>query len=139
MGIVSPLKQAGLLKADVRRLSAELGLPTWNKPAFACLASRIPYGRPITAGALDRIEKAEDYLLSLGFSQIRVRDHDRLARLEVEPDERNRFFDLGFMNQVNQRLTELGFVHVALDLGGYRSGSLNTAVDEKEKEKYRQQ
>lgn len=138
LGVISPLKEAELTKADVRRLSAELGLPTWNKPAFACLASRIPYGQTIRLETLQRVEKAEDYLLGLGFSQVRVRAHDTLARLEVEPEERSRFFDQELLDQINLRLRELGFAHVALDLAGYRSGSLNIDVAKEEIRKYSQ-
>lgn len=138
LGVISPLKEAALDKAGVRRLSAELGLASWNKPAFACLASRIPYGQTIQLETLQKIEKSEDYLLSLGFSQVRVRAHDNLARLELEPDERSRFFNQELMDQVNQQLRKIGFTHVALDLAGYQRGSLNTDISEEEIKKYSQ-
>lgn len=139
LGIISPLKLAGLNKEEVRRLSAELNLNTWDKAAFACLASRIPYGRYIEAASLERIEKAEDFLLSLGFRQVRVRAHDQLASVEVEPEERSRFFNLDFMNRVNQALKSLGFIHVTLDLGGYNSGNLNSALGENKTKEYLQE
>lgn len=138
LGVVSPLKLAGLNKEETRRLSADLGLSSWNKAAFACLASRVPYGRPLEAASLERIEKSEDYLLSLGFHQVRVRVHGDLASLEVDPEERSRFFSLDFMGRVNQTLKSLGFVHVALDLGGYNSGNLNSALAENKIKEYLQ-
>jgi len=138
LGIISPLKAAGLSKAEIRLLSADLGLPTWNKPAFACLASRFPYGRPITGPALRQVESAEDYLLGLGFREIRVRHHGDLARIEVGADERPRFFDLNILDRIQAELQALGFSFVALDLGGYRSGSLNRDISEAIVDKYRQ-
>lgn len=135
LGVVSPLKSAGLSKAEVRAFSAEMGLPTWNKPAFACLASRIPYGQPLTAETLARVEKAEDFLLAQGFREVRVRCHGRLARLEVGAEEIPRFFDLQLMSLVHRELLSLGFSFVALDLAGYRVGSLNCELDEKNKVK----
>lgn len=138
LGVISPLKDAGLTKAEIRALSQEMNLPTWDKPAFACLASRFPYGRPITRAALARVEEAEDFLLSLGFKNIRVRSHDDLARLEVEAEDRPRFFDLAVMDLVDAKLRSLGFAFAALDLGGYRAGGLNSAVDQATRDKYRQ-
>lgn len=130
LGVISPLKTAGLSKAEVRAFSAELGLPTWNKPAFACLASRFPYGQLLTLESLTRVEKAEDFLLGLGFREVRARCHGRMARLEVGVEERPRFFDLQLMNLVHRELLSLGFSFVALDLAGYRTGSLNSELDE---------
>jgi ATP-utilizing enzymes of the PP-loop superfamily len=138
LGIISPLREAGLSKAEVRRLSAQMGLSTWDKPAYACLASRIPYGQALTRADLERVEKAEDLLLSLGFREVRVRCHERLARLEVGPEERPRFFDARLMDQVQRELTALGFSFVTLDLAGYRSGSLNIDVKEDDRLKYAQ-
>lgn len=137
LGVVSPLQEAGLTKGEVRRLSAELGLPTWDKPAYACLASRFPYGRTITREELTQVERAEDFLRSLGFRQVRVRHHGQVARLEVEPEERRRFFDETLMDRVDRELRALGFAFAALDLAGYRTGGLNEAVPEAEREKYR--
>lgn len=138
LGIISPLKEAGLTKAEIRFLSEHLGLPTWNKPAFACLASRFPYGQTITSEDLLKVDQAESYLLKLGFRQVRVRCHGQVARLEVEAGERNRFFSEGLMDEVNARLKALGFSFVALDLGGYRSGGFNGALDSSILDKYRQ-
>lgn len=115
-----------------------MGLPTWNKPAYACLASRIPYGQPLTRDSLERVEKAEDLLLALGFREVRVRCHERLARLEVGPEERPRFFDAQLMDRVHRELMDLGFSLVTLDLAGYRSGSLNAEVEEGHRLKYAQ-
>lgn len=139
LGVLSPLREAGLGKTEIRRLSAEMGLGTWNKPAYACLASRIPYGQPLTKETLERVEKAEDLLLSLGFRELRVRCHDRLARLEVGPEERPRFFDAQLMDRVHRELSALGFSFVTLDLAGYRSGSLNLDIGESDLIKYAQE
>lgn len=127
--IISPLRDAGLTKKDIRELSLEMGLPTWNKPAYACLASRIPYGEEITKEKLTLIEKAEYYLSDLGFRQFRVRLHGNVARIEVLPGERNKFFDEKFMDNVHDKLIEYGFAYVALDLKGYRTGSMNESLN----------
>lgn len=139
LGVLSPLREAGLGKAEIRRLSAEMGLGTWNKSAYACLASRVPYGQPLTRETLERVEKAEDFLLGLGFRELRVRCHERLARLEVGPEERSRFFDSQLMDRVHRELSALGFNFVTLDLAGYRSGSLNLDVEESDLIKYAQE
>ena len=131
LGVRSPLKKAGMTKADIRNLSAYLDLPTWNKPAYACLASRIPYGEPLTPKNLRQVEEAEDYLHDLGFKQARVRHHGPVARLEVESHERCRFLNEKLMEQVNHRLKLLGFDFVALDLAGYQVGSLNPGSGQK--------
>lgn len=120
--VISPLKMAGLTKDDIRKLSFDLGLPTWNKPAYACLASRIPSGDPLTPLKLSQVEEAENYLHDLGFEQVRVRHHGSVARLEVSGSERCRFFDEKFMDQVYHQLKSLGFDFVALDLAGYHQG-----------------
>ena len=126
--IRSPLKEAGLTKAEIRTLSKSMGLPTWNKPALACLASRIPYGDRITPEKLRRIDKAETFLRERGIVQVRVRDHGSVARIEVSPDEKSKFSDERFAEQVSAKLKELGFTYIALDLEGYRTGSLNSNV-----------
>ncbi|MDD5887402.1 MAG: ATP-dependent sacrificial sulfur transferase LarE [Oscillospiraceae bacterium] len=126
LGVRSPLKEAGLTKADIRALSQELGLPTWDKPSFACLASRIPYGERITAEKLHRVEQAEQFLMDLGFRQVRVRCHGNLARIEVLPEEMMRL--TGAAEKVNSKLKELGFTYVAMDLAGYRTGSMNAVL-----------
>lgn len=124
----SPLQEAGLTKADIRALSQRLNLPTWNKPALACLASRIPYGTPVTLEALDHVGRAELFLRSRGVRIVRVRHHSDVARIEVAPEEREKFFDAAFMDEVAAHLKSLGFKYVALDLQGYRSGSLNEGL-----------
>jgi uncharacterized protein len=125
LGVRSPLQEAGLTKREIRALSRELGLPTWDKPSSACLASRFPYGQRITAEELVKVEAAESFLRRLGFRQVRVRHHGEIARLEVAPEELNRLLDPALREQVVQRLTELGYSYVAADLRGYRSGSMN--------------
>ncbi|MDR0440769.1 MAG: ATP-dependent sacrificial sulfur transferase LarE [Candidatus Accumulibacter sp.] len=127
LGILSPLREAGLAKAEIRALSRRFGLPTWDKPAFACLASRIPYGERIDRDKLGRVERAETYLRELGFRQFRVRSHGNIARIEVAPEERRRFFDEALMDQVSRTLKSHGFLFVALELEGYAMGSLNRA------------
>jgi uncharacterized protein len=128
LGIFSPLREAGLTKAEIRELSRRFGLPTWDKPAFACLASRIPYGERIDRDKLARVEKAEDYLRALGFRQFRVRSHGDIARIEAAPGERRRFFDETLLDQISGALKSYGFLFVALELEGYAMGSLNRAL-----------
>ncbi|MDR2246543.1 MAG: ATP-dependent sacrificial sulfur transferase LarE [Treponema sp.] len=125
LGVCSPLREAGLTKAEVRELSRRFALPTWDKQAFACLASRIPYGERIDRDKLARVEKAEDYLRDRGFRQFRVRSHGDIARIEAAPEERRRFFDGALADQVSRGLKSLGFLFVALELEGYVMGSLN--------------
>lgn len=132
LGVVSPLKEVGMTKEDIRILSKDMKLPTWNKPSFACLASRIPYDEPITVEKLNMIEQAENYLASLGFSQYRVRHHGEIARIEVAPEERSKFFSEEIMDDVSKKFKELGFIYVALELSGYRMGSLNETLKGKE-------
>lgn len=124
-GVRAPLIDAGLTKAEIRALSRELGLPTWDKPAFACLSSRFQYGDPITAAKLRQVDAAEAVLRSLGFRQFRVRHHDRLARLEVALDELPRLWEGGCHEAILTRLRALGYVYVTVDLGGLQSGSAN--------------
>ena len=130
LGIRSPLHEAGLSKAEIRALSREMGLPTFDKPSFACLASRFPYGERITAGALERVESAEQWLLDagLGLTQLRVRSHGDLARIEVPPG------DIPCLAaraaEIAAAFQELGFSYVALDLRGYRTGSMNETLPE---------
>jgi uncharacterized protein len=129
LGITSPLKDAGLGKDAIRKLSKQMGLPTWDKPAFACLASRFPYGEKITQKKLAMVDRAEQYLLSLGFKQVRVRHHGDTARIEVAETERIKFFDLELMDNVYKQFQEIGFAYTALDLKGYRTGSMNEVID----------
>ncbi|MDR2394011.1 MAG: ATP-dependent sacrificial sulfur transferase LarE [Treponema sp.] len=123
--IQSPLREAGLTKADIRELSRRFDLPTWDKPAFACLASRIPYGERIDKEKLARIEKAEDTLRAWGFRQFRVRCHEQLARIEVAPEERRRFFDEATLDGISQAIKSSGFLYVAFELEGYAMGNMN--------------
>lgn len=125
-GVRSPLVEAGLTKEDIRALSRERGLPTWDKPAMACLSSRIPYGTPVTVEALGRIGDAEAYLRSLGLRQLRVRHHEDVARIET--DEAGLELLIARRAEVVERLKALGYLYVTLDLAGYRSGSLNAAL-----------
>ncbi len=133
-GVKSPLKETGLTKLEIRELSKTLGLRTWNKPAYACLASRIPYGERITRNKLERIEKAEDYLKKLGFIQFRVRSHGDTARIEISPDERFKIFDTRTMDDISKNLKAAGFVYVSMELEGYKTGSLNKALLNKSKD-----
>lgn len=125
LGIKRPLIEAGIGKEDIRIISREMGLPTWDKPSFACLISRLPYGQPITRKKLAIIEELEQYLLDRGFRQVRVRHHGDLARIEVAEDERDKFFDTALMDGVHEKFNKSGFIFVSLDLKGYRTGSMN--------------
>jgi uncharacterized protein len=127
-GVRSPLDDADLSKADIRELSRAAGLPTWDEPASACLSSRIPYHSEVTSEKLQMIERAESVLRDLGFRVCRVRHHDTLARLEFGRDEMDRAFDPDVREQIVRELRALGYQHVAIDLQGYRMGSLNEGV-----------
>ena len=129
LGIKSPLREAGLTKDEIRKLSHEAGLPTWNKPSYACLASRFVYGEEITEDKLSMVERAEEKLFSLGFRQVRVRIHGKLARIEIEKSESNKFLASGTMEQIARYFHEIGFLYVTLDLDGYRMGSMNKALE----------
>jgi uncharacterized protein len=130
MGAWAPLLEAGLTKKDVRALSREASLPTWDKPAMACLASRFPYHQTITGEALTRVERAEDYLRGeIGLRQVRVRDYGPIARLEVEPSAFDQLVSERVRERVVAQLKELGYVYVTLDLEGFRSGSMNRMLD----------
>ena len=129
-GVRSPLVEAQFNKQEVRDLSQKMGLSIWNKPAMACLSSRIPYGQPVTAEKLLRIEKAEDLLLSLGFEQVRVRHLENLARIELNKNEMPRYLDNESIQKiVQEKFKALGFETVVLDPEGYRMGSLNAALE----------
>jgi len=133
LGVRSPLAEAGLTKADIRELSCRMGLPTWSKPSYACLASRIPYGERITEEKLRQIERAEDYLRGKGYLVCRVRHHGKLARLELSPDEMRRFVAEEDFDAVAKSIKAFGFAYVALDLEGYRTGSLNEVLAQSRK------
>jgi uncharacterized protein len=124
-GVRSPLQEVGLTKAEVRELAHLLGLPNWSKPAQACLASRIPYGDAITAETLRKVAAAEEILQRIGFSQVRVRTHGQVARIEVPASELDKLRPDGVRSRVARELKALGFVFVCLDMEGYRTGSLN--------------
>ncbi len=126
--IRSPLLEAGLTKAEIRAISQVLGVPTWDKPALACLSSRIPYGQVITVEKLTRIDQAEQYLRGLGFRDVRVRHHEQLARIELSASEMPRLFEANLYREVAAKLKSLGFLYVTLDLQGFRSGSMNEAL-----------
>ena len=128
LGVVSPLREAGMTKEDIRALSKEMGLATWDKPAFACLSSRFPYGQKITKEKLEMVDKAEQYLLDLGFKQVRVRHHGDVARIEVAAHERRKFFDEQLMDRISGEFKKIGFTYTALDLKGYRTGSMNETL-----------
>jgi len=128
MNVLSPLMDARLHKNDIRRLSEHMNLPTWNKAAFACLFSRFPYGRRVTRQMLEMVDKAEQYLLNLGFQQVRVRHHGEVARIEVPHDERQKFFNNDLMEKIDKELKSIGFVYTSLDLRGYRTGSMNESA-----------
>ena len=124
----SPLKEADLTKDEIRSFSKSMGLPTWDKPAFACLASRIPYGTEITNDKLRRVDKAEHYLRSLGFYQVRVRDHGDIARIEVLSSEFGKLFSNGLIEQITGKFKEIGYLYVTVDLEGYKTGSMNKVI-----------
>ncbi len=129
LGVVSPLSLAGVGKEEVRELARHLGLPSWDKPALACLSSRFPYGQEITPEKLAQVARAEEFLRSCGFRQVRVRHHGDIARLEVGPDELERAF--AEREQISAELRAAGFLYVTLDLAGYKPGSLNAGLGRK--------
>ncbi|MCD8338255.1 MAG: ATP-dependent sacrificial sulfur transferase LarE [Lachnospiraceae bacterium] len=141
LGILSPLREVDLSKADIRALSRELGLPTWDKPSFACLASRFPYGEVITEEKLSMVERAEQLLMELGFRQVRVRIHGSgnaaasspghehwIARIEILPQDFARMMDESLRGKIYAQLQSFGFSYVSLDLKGYRTGSMNETL-----------
>lgn len=128
MGIKAPLIDANLTKSDIREVSKQWGLPTWDKPAFACLSSRFPYGTRITRDLLRQVDRAEQFLYDLGIRQFRVRHHEDLARIELEPAEIPNITTKSIRSQIDEHFKSLGYRYVALDLQGYRSGSLNEGL-----------
>ena len=131
--IRSPLREAGMTKEDIRQLSREMNLPSWNKPSFACLASRFVSGEPITEEKLQMVEEAEEYLRDMGFQQFRVRVHGTMARIEVLPEEMGRLFETKNRETISRKLKELGFSYVTADLMGYRTGSMNEPLEQENK------
>ncbi len=133
----SPLLEAEMTKEDVRSLSCELGLPTWDKPSFACLSSRFPYGTGITRENLSKIDQAETFLRDAGFRRFRVRYHDEhTARIEVEPADMGRFLDAAFRTDLVDAFKALGFIYVTMDLKGYRTGAMNEVLSDVEKKRF---
>jgi len=128
LDVRSPLIESGLTKQEIRELAQRSGVPVWDRPASACLSSRIPYGMPVTIEKLSAIERAEARLRSLGFSLLRVRHHGDVARIEIAPEEMPRALDIEMASRIEKTIRELGFRYVALDLGGYRTGSLNESL-----------
>jgi uncharacterized protein len=128
LGVRSPLREAGLAKDEIRRISRELGLETWDKQSFACLSSRFPYGESITAEKLGMVDEAEQLLINRGFRQVRVRVHGDVARIELGGEEIRRLLEDDMRVSVHEEIKKLGFSYVALDLLGYRTGSMNEGL-----------
>jgi uncharacterized protein len=133
LGVVSPLAMVGVGKVEVREIARYLGLPTWDKPALACLSSRFPYGQKITPEKLAQVARAEEFMRRQGYKQVRVRHHGEIARLEVGTDELERAFRE--REKISAELKAVGFLYVTLDLAGYKPGSLNTALEQPGKKK----
>ncbi|MDR1028061.1 MAG: ATP-dependent sacrificial sulfur transferase LarE [Clostridiales Family XIII bacterium] len=132
LGIKSPLREAGLSKDDIRALSKDMGLPTWNKQSFACLSSRFAYGETIDVKKLSMVDRAEQLLLDLGFTQVRVRIHGKdgeQARIEILPGEFPKLTEAETRRIVCDRFAEIGFTYISLDLKGYRTGSMNEVIE----------
>jgi uncharacterized protein len=132
-GVRSPLQEAGMTKDDIRELSKRLGLRTWNKPSFACLSSRIPYGTRIEKHKIDQLDEGENFLMELGLWQVRVRHHDKIARIEVMPQEMAKVIE--HSEAIHAKFAALGFQYVTLDLQGYRTGSMNEVLSAETRKK----
>ncbi|MCH5210107.1 MAG: ATP-dependent sacrificial sulfur transferase LarE [Oscillospiraceae bacterium] len=128
-GVKSPLREAGLTKQEIRDLSKQLGLKTWDKQSFACLSSRFVYGEEITVEKLGMVEKAEQFLLDEGFTQVRVRIHGMMARIEIKKEEFGKLINIS--DKTYDYMKSLGFSYISLDIGGYRTGSMNIDIDKK--------
>ena len=126
LGVRSPLQEAGLTKEEIRQLSKSLGLATWNKPAYACLASRVPYGTKITKEILTRIDEGEKFLREMGLRQVRARDHGNIVRIEVGKEDMSQMLDEDLRDDIARKFELMGYTYVAVDLQGYRAGSMNT-------------
>ncbi|MCD4669991.1 MAG: ATP-dependent sacrificial sulfur transferase LarE [Actinomycetia bacterium] len=129
LGARSPLAEAGFTKEDIRRYSKIMGLPAWDAPPLACLATRIPYNEEITAAKLKMIDRAEEFIRSLGFRQVRVRYHYPIARIELDPADISRLIELPMRKKTVKRLKAIGFGHIAIDMEGYRTGSMDEQKD----------
>lgn len=136
LNVKSPLREVGLSKNEIRQLSKQIGLSTWNKQSFACLSSRFVYGEVINEEKLSMVDQAEQLLLDMGFHQVRVRIHGMMARIEVGPEELSRIVELEIREQIIEKFKKYGFTYITLDLVGYRIGSMNETLIEKDKEKY---
>jgi uncharacterized protein len=128
LNILSPLLESGLTKQDIRQFSFDWGLPTWNKPSLACLATRFPYGETMTRERIAMVEAAEQCLLEAGLHQVRVRFHGNLARIETDNEGLHRILSENLREKIDCRFKALGFVHVSVDLQGYRTGSMNETL-----------
>lgn len=135
-GVRGPLKEAGMGKQDIREVAKALGVPVWDKPAMACFSSRIPYGSKVDVASLRMIYKAEKLLRDLGFRQLRVRHHDKIARIEVERSELPRLIDEEISQQVTDGLRDIGYLYVTVDLQGYRTGSMNEGFFKKKRKQF---
>ena len=129
LSVVSPLRLCALSKLEIRILSKELKLETYDKPSYACLASRIPFGDEITKEKLNTVESAEEFLKAKGLRQFRVRHHGNICRIEISPDERYKFFDCQIIDEVSKYMKTLGFIYVCMELEGYKTGSLNPKTE----------
>ncbi|HEY5576485.1 MAG TPA: ATP-dependent sacrificial sulfur transferase LarE [Clostridiaceae bacterium] len=129
LGIKSPLLENGLAKNEIRELSKELDLPTWDKPSYACLLSRIPYGTELREEDFEKIEKSERFMMDNGFRAVRVRCHGDLARIEVPKENMEELFALDLMDKISTKFKEYGFKYVSLDMQGYTTGSLNISIE----------
>lgn len=134
LGIARPLQKVRLSKEEIRAISRQMNLPSWDKPSMACLASRFPYGQRLTQQSLSRVEAAEDFLLTAGFSPLRVRSHDTMARIEVSPGQFAKLLDEKLRDKIVGRLKQLGYTYVTFDLQGFRSGSMNEPLSDEQKE-----
>ena len=128
LGVRSPLMELGFTKEDIRKYSKELNLPTWDKPSYACLASRIPYGTRITQEILQKVEQGEKFLKSLGFKQLRVRHHDSIVRIELDKESIVKLLQDGLMDKISKKFEDLGYLYVTIDLKGFQSGSMNLPI-----------
>jgi pyridinium-3,5-biscarboxylic acid mononucleotide sulfurtransferase len=133
-GVISPLAECNFTKEEIRAMSRKLGLPTWDQPSSPCLSSRFPYGGRITPEALRRVERAEEYLRGLGLRDVRVRNHDALARIEVRQEDMHILLDPSNRRRIAEELRSLGYAFVSLDLEGYRTGSMNRVLEGRENE-----
>ncbi|UCE21291.1 MAG: ATP-dependent sacrificial sulfur transferase LarE [Candidatus Aminicenantes bacterium] len=129
LGIRSPLKEVGLVKSEIRQLSKNFDLPTWDKPAMACLSSRFPYYTEIESESLKQVALAEEYLRELGFNQVRVRHHGQIARVEIDPQEFRKIIDEDVRKKIIKNFKKFGFIYISLDLAGFRSGSMNEPLN----------